>query len=41
MNKITIDETTRDDVTAMILRAKKRAGLGWAQMAEEIGMSPV
>ncbi|MBO9455875.1 cyanase [Paracoccus sp. R12_1] len=41
MNKITIDETTRDDVTAMILRAKKRTGLGWAQMAEEIGMSPV
>ena len=41
MNKITIEETTRDDVTAMILRAKKRAGMNWAQMAEAIGMSPV
>ena len=41
MNKITIEETTRDDVTAMILRAKKRAGMDWAQMAEAIGMSPV
>lgn len=41
MNKMTIDETTRDDLTAMILRAKKRAGLSWADIADRIGMSPV
>ncbi|MBK4218003.1 cyanase [Paracoccus caeni] len=41
MNKMTIDELTRDDLTAMILRAKKRAGLGWQQIADDIGMSPV
>ncbi|WP_111557274.1 cyanase [Paracoccus sediminilitoris] len=41
MNKITIDETTRDDATAMILRAKKRAGQSWQQLADAIGMSPV
>lgn len=40
MNKITIEEATRDDVTATILRAKKRAGMTWAQMGEAIGMSP-
>ncbi|MTH64829.1 cyanase [Paracoccus shanxieyensis] len=41
MNKMTIDELTRDDLTAMILRAKKRADLSWAALAELIGMSPV
>ena len=41
MNKITVEELTRDDLTAMILRAKKRAGLGWAEIADQIGMSPV
>lgn len=41
MNKMTIDELGRDDLTAMILRAKKRAGLSWGQIAEAIGMSPV
>ncbi|SMO46104.1 cyanase [Paracoccus laeviglucosivorans] len=41
MNKMTTAEFDRDDLTAMILRAKKRAGLGWAAIAELIGMSPV
>jgi len=41
MNKITVEELTRDDLTAMILRAKKRAGLGWVEIADQIGMSPV
>ncbi|MDB6454064.1 cyanase [Falsirhodobacter sp. 20TX0035] len=41
MNKMTIDEITRDDLTMMILRAKKRAGLTWSEIAERIGMSPV
>ncbi|WP_435166027.1 cyanase [Falsirhodobacter sp. 1013] len=41
MNKMTIEELTRDDLTAMILRAKKRAGLTWDGLAEAIGMSPV
>ncbi|WP_241557967.1 cyanase [Falsirhodobacter deserti] len=41
MTKMTIEEMTRDDLTAMILRAKKRAGLGWSEIAEKIGMSPV
>lgn len=41
MNKMILDEPTRDDLTATILRAKKRAGLGWADIADRIGMSPV
>lgn len=41
MNKMIVDEMTRDDLTAMILRAKKRAGLTWAGMADSLGMSPV
>lgn len=41
MNKMIPDEITRDDLTAMILRAKKRAGLSWAEIAGKIGMSPV
>lgn len=41
MNKMTIEELSRDDLTAMILRVKKRAGLGWSDIAAAIGMSPV
>ncbi|TRW95456.1 cyanase [Paracoccus sp. M683] len=41
MNKITVDEITRDDLTATILRAKRRAGLTWADIAAAIGKSPV
>lgn len=32
---------TRDDVTEMILSAKRQAGLTWEGIAEKIGMSPV
>ncbi|WP_372574301.1 cyanase [Ruegeria jejuensis] len=32
---------TREDVTAMIIQAKKQAGLTWEGIAETIGMSPV
>jgi cyanate lyase len=32
---------TREDVTAMILSAKKQAGLTWEEIASAIGMSPV
>lgn len=32
---------TREDVTAMILSAKKQAGLTWEGIAAQIGMSPV
>lgn len=32
---------TKDDVTMMILDAKKTAGLTWEAIAEKIGMSPV
>lgn len=32
---------TKEDVTAMILSAKKSAGLTWEEIAEKIGMSPV
>jgi cyanate lyase len=32
---------TKEDVTAMILSAKKQAGLTWEGIAEKIGMSPV
>ncbi len=31
----------KDDVAAMVLAKKKQAGLGWAEIAERIGMSPV
>lgn len=34
-------ELTREDVTAMILTAKRQAGLSWEGIAEAIGMSPV
>lgn len=32
---------TKEDVTMMILSAKKQAGLTWEGIAEKIGMSPV
>jgi cyanate lyase len=32
---------TREDVTALIISAKKQAGLTWERIAETIGMSPV
>ena len=32
---------TKEDVTALILMAKKKKGLSWTQIAEGIGMSPV
>ncbi|ETX30423.1 cyanate hydratase [Roseivivax isoporae LMG 25204] len=32
---------TKEDVTAMILSAKKTAGLTWEEIAERIDMSPV
>ncbi len=41
MNKITIDEMDRDEWTTMILRAKRRGGLGWAEIAAKIGRSTV
>lgn len=31
----------KDDVAAMVLKAKKQAGLRWTEIAEKIGMSPV
>lgn len=38
---MTADSMTKEDVTAMILSAKKQAGLTWEGIAETIGMSPV
>lgn len=35
------DMMTKEDVTAMILSAKKTAGLTWESIAEQIGMSAV
>ena len=35
------DMMTKEDVTAMILSAKRTAGLTWEGIAEKIGMSPV
>jgi cyanate lyase len=32
---------TKEDVTAMILSAKKTAGLTWEEIAQKIGMSPI
>ncbi len=32
---------TKEDVTALILAAKKRNGMKWAEIAEGIGLSPV
>ncbi|MFQ3252792.1 MAG: cyanate lyase [Loktanella salsilacus] len=42
MKDFTMTETmTKEDVTAMILSAKKQAGMTWEGIAEKIGMSPV
>ncbi len=35
------DMMTKEDVTAMIISAKKQAGMTWEGIAEKIGMSPV
>jgi cyanate lyase len=35
------DMMTKEDVTAMILSAKRSSGMTWEQIAEKIGMSPV
>ena len=32
---------TKEDVTILILEAKKKAGLDWVEIAEKIGMSPI
>jgi len=36
-----MDYMTKEDVTAMILSAKRQAGLTWEGIAEKIDMSPV
>jgi cyanate lyase len=36
-----MDTMTREDVTAMIISAKRQAGLTWEGIAASIGMSPV
>ncbi len=42
MKDFAMTETmTKEDVTAMILSAKKQAGMTWESIAEKIGMSPV
>ena len=42
MKDMTMTETmTKEDVTAMILSAKKQAGMTWEEMAAKIDMSPV
>jgi cyanate lyase len=35
------DMMTKEDVTAMILSAKRSSGMTWEAIAEKIGMSPV
>ena len=35
------ESLSKEDVTAMILSAKKQAGMKWEEIAEKIGMSPV
>ena len=35
------EDLTKEDVTVLILKARKRAGLSWEAIAEAIGMSPV
>ena len=42
MKDVAMTETmTREDVTALILSAKKQSGMTWEQIADKIGMSPV
>ena len=38
---MTSDQLTKEDVTALIIAARKSAGLTWEGIAEAIGMSPV
>ncbi len=40
-DNLTMEMMTKDDVTMMILSAKKTAGLTWEGIAEKIDMSPV
>ncbi len=35
------DMMTKEDVTAMILSAKRTSGMTWEEIADKIGMSPV
>ena len=35
------EDLTKEDVTVLIIRAKKKAGMTWEAIAEKIGMSPV
>ena len=35
------DMMSKEDVTAMILSAKKQSGMTWEEIADRIGMSPV
>ena len=35
------DMMTKEDVTAMILSAKKQSGMTWEEIADKIGMSPI
>ena len=35
------DMMTKEDVTAMILSAKRTSGMTWEEIAEKIDMSPV
>ena len=42
MKDLAMTETlSKEDVTAMILSAKKQAGLTWEAIADKIGMSPI
>ena len=42
MKDLTMAEMmTKEDVTALILSAKKQAGLTWEEIAEKIDMSPI
>ncbi|MCE8421189.1 cyanate hydratase, partial [Rhodovulum sulfidophilum] len=42
MKDLTMSEDiTKEDVTVLIIRAKKKAGLTWEAIAEKIGMSAV
>lgn len=42
MNQISLTEDlTREDITSLIISAKKKAGLTWEQIADKIGVSPV
>lgn len=38
---LAMTDMTKEDVTAMIISAKKQAGLTWEEIADKIDMSPV